>query len=300
MKSINKKFGSLLLVFFFLSCDTIQADDSGKVTTQNEKKKSKKAKSPKEAASAAVKVIQKWEVPTILREVSGIAFLGKDQFACVQDEAGVIFIYNINTNKIDKQITFGAAGDYEGIAIVGRTAYVVRSDGKIFEVNNIDAPSPDINEYTTPLTAKNNVEGLTYDEKNNRLLLAIKGAETGTKDYKGIYAFDLKAKKLVAEPVFRLNFKDPLLANYKGKNPTNALQPAEIAIHPTTGAIYITEATNPQLFVLNADGTIQSRHKLDDKVFSQPEGITFSPSGELYISNEGKKENGNILKVLLQ
>jgi DNA-binding beta-propeller fold protein YncE len=104
----------------------------------------------------------------------------------------------------------------------------------------------------------------------------------------------------VAEPVFKLNLKDPQLANYKGKNPANALQPAEVAIHPTTGAIYLTEASNPQLFILNADGTIKSRYKLDDKVFTQPEGITFSPSGELYISNEGKKENGNILKVQLK
>ena len=33
------------------------------------------------------------------------------------------------------------------------------------------------------------------------------------------------------------------------------------------------------------------------KEFSQPEGITFSPQGEIFISNEGGQEPGNILKV---
>ena len=289
-----------MLTVFLLSCDTIKADDSGKGTTSHETKKNKKDKSPKENASTEIEVIEKWEVPAILKEVSGIAIINNSQFACVQDEAGVIFIYNTSTSKIEKQVTFGAAGDYEGIAIVDRTAYVVRSDGKIFEVNNFNGPSPVINEYSTPFNSKNNIEGLAYDKKNKRLLLAIKGAETSAKGYKGVYAFDLETKKLLTEPVFKLNLSDPLLANYKGKDSNGAWQPAEIAIHPLTGAIYMTEASNPQLFILNANGTIKARYKLDDAVFSQPEGITFSPSGELYISNEGKKENGNILKVQLK
>lgn len=295
MKVTNKIFWSLFISGLLLSCDTAQAEYADN-SRQNDKGKGKKEKTT-EAASVSVAVVKKWDLPDILLEVSGIAYLGNNQFACVQDEAGVIFIYNTAAEKIDRTITFGAAGDYEGIALVGRTAYIVRSDGKIYEVNNIDTSSPKITPYETPLTAENNVEGLTYDAKNNRLLLVIKGAETGAKDYKSIYAFDLATKKLAAEPLFKLSLTNPVLQSQKNKKLNNALQPSELAIDPKTGNIYLTEAVNPQLFVLDASGKIISRHKLDEQVFTQPEGLTFSPEGDLYISNEGKKGKGNIIQV---
>ena len=59
---------------------------------ENAMDKGKKSKAGKEATSRDVKVISKWEVPDILREVSGIAYLGPNRFACVQDEQGTIFI----------------------------------------------------------------------------------------------------------------------------------------------------------------------------------------------------------------
>jgi uncharacterized protein YjiK len=298
MKRLKILSWSLVLSVFLLSCEPVRGEYADNGKNKKEQKKNKIANAGNaETASAAITIVQKWELPDILLEISGISFIGNDQFASVQDEAGVIFIYNTKENKIDRTVTFGAAGDYEGIAMVGRVAYVVRSDGNIFEVNNIDTSSPKIQEFDTPLTAANNVEGITYDAKNNRLLLAIKGAETSAKDYKGIYAFDLKTKKLAAEPIFKLSLTDPALPAQKSKKPGSALQPSELAVHPVTGHIYLTEAVNPQLFVLDTTGKIITRYKLDSQVFTQPEGLTFSPAGDLYISNEGKKSKGNILNV---
>ena len=296
MKKLKIFSWSLLFSCFLLSCENAKGNfpDDGK----EKKEQKKKGKKIEETASAAIAVIKKWDLPEILSEVSGIAYLGNNQIACVQDEAGVIFIYDTAANKIDRTITFGTAGDYEGIAVVGQTAYVMRSDGKIYEVDNINSTSsPKVKEYQTALTADNNVEGLTYDQKYNRLLLAIKGAEANAQNYKGVYAFDLNTKKMAAEPLFKINLTDPSLQNNKAKKLNSALQPSEIAVHPENGNIYLTEATNPQLFVLNPEGKILTRHKLSRSLFSQPEGITFSPAGDLFISNEGKKGNGNILQV---
>ncbi|PIQ20004.1 MAG: hypothetical protein COW65_17500 [Cytophagales bacterium CG18_big_fil_WC_8_21_14_2_50_42_9] len=301
MKRINLLFWSLLLSLSLTCCDNSKAGNAEQDNSKKESKKNKSGKKGKADTTAPeVTIIEKWEMPGILREISGIAYLGKNQFACVQDESGVIFIYNTATKKIDRQITFGATGDYEGIALVGRTAYVLRSNGKIFEVNNIDTQSPKIKEYDTPLTSKNDVEGLTYDAKNNRLLLAIKGAETNTTDYKGIYAFNLKTKQLSAQPVLKLSLSDPMLQESKSKKPENSLQPSDIAVNPQTGEIYLTESANAHLLILNADGSIKERYALGKDDFSQPEGITFSPSGDVFISNEGKKEKGNILQVSIQ
>ncbi|QMU29088.1 SdiA-regulated domain-containing protein [Adhaeribacter radiodurans] len=298
MKYILANIWILIFAFAMASCDSAKADYPAQDDSKKEGKKKKKAKI-EETASSKVEVVKKWNVPAILTEVSGIAYLGKNQFTCVQDEAGVIFIYNTTTRKIERQITFGAAGDYEGIALVGKTAYVVRSEGKIFEIKDIHASTPQVTTYTTPLTAKNNVEGITYDARHNRLLLAIKGKETNSESYKGIYAFDLKTKKLLPNPVVKISLNDPQLAATNSKKPDKAIQPSEIAIHPKTGAILVTEATNPQIFILEPSGKIKARYKLNSSEFKQPEGMTFSPEGELFISNEGNKQAGNITQVRL-
>jgi uncharacterized protein YjiK len=298
MKNIHAFGCSLLLTFFLFCCDASKADHPGRKDYKKENKIDKKGKNKKEeAASPDIEVVKKWDLPKILQEISALTYLGNNRFACVQDEAGVIFIYNTTTAKIERQVTFGTTGDYEGLALVGKTAYVVRSDGKLFEVENIDTPSPRVTTYTTSLTAAHNVEGLAFDSRHHRLLLAIKGSEAGHKDYKGIYSFDLKTKTLSADPVLKLNLADPALSQGSGKQQQNVLQPSEIAVHPNTGDIYLAEATNPQLLVLSADGSIRSRYKLSSRTFVQPEGIAFGPGGELYISNEGKKARGNILRV---
>ncbi|MGV3538536.1 MAG: SdiA-regulated domain-containing protein [Rufibacter sp.] len=301
MKRLKIFIWSIMLSTTVMACDASQADARGTSALKNEK--IRKEKALPEPASPQVKVSQKWEVPDILREVSGIVYLGNNQFACIQDEAGVIFIYNTEKGQIERQITFGAAGDYEGIALAGNTAYVVRSDGRIFEVTNIHTQQNKVSEFTTQLNENHNVEGLAYDQKNNRLLLAIKGEEPGAPDFKGIYAFDLKAKQLSAQPVYKLSLKDPMLAKMKVKKKkglSKVWQPSEIAIHPATGELYMTEATNPQIFILNPDGSIKKRFQLSKNEFYKPEGIAFGPRGELFISNEGKKEHGNILAVNLQ
>jgi len=84
---------------------------------------------------------EQWNLPKILEEVSGISYLGNNEMACVQDEDGILFIYNLETSKITSRISFGDSGDYEALTVVEETAYIARSDGKIFKVTNfrIDA-----------------------------------------------------------------------------------------------------------------------------------------------------------------
>lgn len=73
-------------------------------------------------------IIKTWEMPMELNEISGIAWIGEGKIACVQDEDGIIFIYNLNENKVEKTVNFAKSDDYEGITVVDGTAYVLRSD----------------------------------------------------------------------------------------------------------------------------------------------------------------------------
>lgn len=246
-----------------------------------------------------VKVIHKWDVPPVLVEISGIAWMANNRFACIQDEDGIIFIYNTATSSIERQISFAGPGDFEGLTLVGDIAYAMRSDGRIFEINDINSKLPVVHEYKTHLVEENNVEGLTYDKANNRLLAAIKGAEIHGGAYKGIYAFDLVSKTMSETPVYKIDFADKVFKGSKAKKAHKIIQPSEIAVNPLNGDVLISDAISPKLIRLNKSGNITGLFRMASHEFAQAEGITFSPGGKLYIANEGKTEPGNILEVQL-
>ncbi len=251
-----------------------------------------------ENASAGVSIKNTWELPSVLAEISGVSHIDGQQFACVQDELGKVFIYSTQTSSIEKEIPFAGAGDFEGIAVVDEVVWVVRADGVLFEVSNFKN-KPVVKEYKTHLTAKQNVEGLCYDRKNNRLLVAIKDEEPGGADYKGIYGFDLGTKRMPEEPVLKIDLNDDVFdkAADKKKKKNAVIKPSAIVIHPASGDIYITDGPKSKLLIMSATGNIKNLYQLDDKKFKQPEGITFNANGEMFISNEGSKGVGNLLQV---
>ena len=198
---------------------------------------------------------------------------------------------------MEKEISFGVPGDYEELAMVGETIWVLRADGKLFEVSNMNAAKPSVKEYSTQLTTKQDPEGLCYDKKNNRLLIAIKGAEPGTENYKGIYAFDLDSKKMDQQPVFKIDLQNKVFGNGSDKKKRNTINPSGISIHPVSGDMYIIDGRNPQLLITDAGGNIKNLYRLNSNEFAQPEGITFNSAGDLFIANEGTKQPGNIVQV---
>ena len=243
---------------------------------------------------------QKWNLPKRLEEISGMDFIDDERMAAIQDEEGIIFIYNLTSKKIEREIKFGKSGDYEGFAIVRNDAFVLRSDGVLFEVKDYLGKHPKVTEHKTFIKAKHNAEGLCADLKNNRLLLAVKDRDPLSNNTKGIYAFDLKSKKLLKTPAFAIDLKDPIFEEVKTKNKLTVMMPSEVKIHPKTGDVYITDARNPKLLILSPDGRSKKLYLLKREKFYQPEGIAFRKNGALFISNEGHSDPANILEVELQ
>ena len=240
--------------------------------------------------STEINIEQTWNLPASLREVSGIAYLENNRVACVQDENGVLFIYNLESSTIEEQIEFAGEGDFEGIAVEGTTAYIVQSDGTIYRIADFEN-NPEITEHPTGLTSDQDVEGLCYDPKNNRLLLAIKEKEPDSEDYKGIYAVDTETMEMNATPVFKLQFDDPIFEQTDVKNKYDRFMPSEISIHPKTGNIYMLEGRVPKLLILDSEANPEKLYFLNVNDFEQPEGLTFDPSGNIYLSNEGNPGN---------
>ncbi|MBO2546041.1 SdiA-regulated domain-containing protein [Salegentibacter sp. BDJ18] len=247
----------------------------------------------------AYEIIYEWELPKELDEVSGIDWIGDNKLACIQDEDGIIFIFNLETSKVEKSIEFAGAGDYEDIRIVGQTAYVLRSDGEIFEVSDFLSGNSKTKTYSNFLSEKQNLESLAWDKNNKRLLLAIKDRELKDDNYKGVYQFSLTNKELERNPLYRLNMQDSLLRERETKL-NKKLQPSALSIHPKNKDFYILDGRAPQLVIANSDMKLKKRYALHEDDFEQAEGLTFSKNGRLFISNEGKGGKANILEVIFK
>jgi len=233
----------------------------------------------------------KYPLPEYLKEISGLAYYKEEMILCVQDEKADIYVLNSNKNEIAFKYNFGKKGDYEDIAVIGQTAYVLRSDGHIFEVENFSTDDRKVTDHNTPLSAKNDTEGLTYDKTSNSLLIACKGSpsiekENPYKGHKAIYQFDLMEMKL---------HKKPQLIRTE-----TSYEPSGLAIHPVFDEIYLISGTGKVLIIMDRQGKVLAVHHFNSKIFRQPEGICFSPSGDLFISNEGRGGKANILRFNLR
>jgi len=244
-------------------------------------------------------IVQVWELPKDLNEVSGIAWLEDGRIASIQDEDGIIFIYDLEKSEIVDEINFAKEGDYEGIAINNEDAYVLRSDGTIFEILDFRGSNKSTNKFESGFSAKNNMETLAIDKKGNNLIIAPKDRDR-TEDYKGLYQISINSRKTEAIPKIKINMNDNAFKNKKRKKLYNSFNPSDMAIHPLTGEYYVLDGKKPKLMILNKSGAIKKIYELDKKSFAQPEGITFGEDGTLYISNEAGDNAANIMEISLK
>jgi len=233
-----------------------------------------------------------WKLPGILYEISGVSYIDDQRLACVQDEKGMIFIFNKTAGNVERTISFGEDGDYEGIELIGNDAWILKSNGTLLEVKDyLNSEAPQVNKYSTPLSGKNDTEGLAHDKESNSLLIACKEqAFVKAEDMTGsraIYRFDLKTGLLAPEPYMIIKSEQHI--------GNNKFKPSGMAIHPVTGDIYIIASAGKLMFVFSREKEMLAIIKLDPKLFPQPEGICFSPDGRLYISSEGAGGAGKIL-----
>lgn len=234
-----------------------------------------------------------WEMPSELNEISGIALLENQKIIAENDEEGKLFIYNLKNNSIEQTILFGKDGDYEDVAINGETAYILRSDGTIFEIINYKTIPKTIKHHTF-FSQDDDTEGLFFDAAKNRLLIACKGNSSvlESKKYRLIYEFLLENNTLNPKPIITISEKEIK----KKYNNANYFAPSGIAIHPITKNIFVLTSVGKMMAEYSTEGKLLNVFDLDYPHFQQPEGISFDKNGDLYISNEAKGKKANLLK----
>ena len=239
-------------------------------------------------------------LPKELNEISGLAISGDDRLFAHNDEVGTVYELDISTWEILNKFYLGKKKikkDFEGIAVVKDSLYMVTSSGEIYKFSySDDEKNVDYKKFNTILSAKNNVEGLCYDKATNSLLLACKEyAGKKLKEYKAIYSFDLSRYRLFEEPRFLIN-----LDSLKNKFNINKFSPTGIEIHPNSGNIFVLSSHEKAIVELSSNGILLNAVKLKSKNHLQPEGISFLSDLSLLISDEGKGEKAKVTFITLK
>lgn len=233
-------------------------------------------------------------LPKKVSEASGLAMAADGRLFCHDDERGVVYQLDYSNGKIIKQFSlgrFGVNADFEDIAVKGKMLYLIESNGTVYEFPEAnDGQRVEFKTYKTFLTAKNDVEGLVYDNETDCLLLLCKGsAGKEYNGYKAVYTFSLKTKTLSAKPRFLI----PLDQATKNSS-KNEFHPSAIAKHPKSGTFFIIAAQGSSIIELSKDGKILAQRRINSKANPHPEGVAFAPDQTLIVCNDGQGGRGTI------
>ncbi|MBC6992913.1 SdiA-regulated domain-containing protein [Neolewinella lacunae] len=238
------------------------------------------------------------DLPEALTEISGLSsWYTDDQVLAVQDEDGELFVVDVRTGEIEETFSFGKNRDYEGVARNGDKIYVLESDGKVHYLDYVEGTK----EYKavkleTSFSSRDDTEGLAYDPVLNRLLITPKEQELTTDDeaddhQRGIYAYDPELGLMAPEPLFTIDEYAVGQVVYGQRQRFN-IKPSGIAVDPITKDLYVLASIGNILVVIDRESNIKHIELLREKMFRQPEGLTFNARGDLFISSEGRGGDG--------
>jgi len=235
-----------------------------------------------------------------LKEVSGLELLNDEELLTHNDEEGIVYTLKITNFEITGKLKIGdekVQKDFEGIAFVNNSVYMVTSNGVIFKFNHLTKNEfADFEMFKTSLKVENDVEGLCYDKTTNSLLLACKNEPgMGNTNSRAIYSFNLKKMSLERSPRFVISLKE-LMQKFGFKD----FAPSGIEKNPMNGNFFVLSSNPPSVIELNPQGKILAAARLNPKVNPQPEGITFLQDGTMLISDEGQKHSGTISVIKLK
>jgi uncharacterized protein YjiK len=247
------------------------------------------------------KKIDHIKLPKELSEASGLAFAANGNLLCHNDERAAIYELDYRTGKILKHFSLGKfvayRSDLEGIATKGDTIFMVNSSGTILRaLPGKDGEMVPFQTFKTPLSVRNDVEGLAYDPATDCLLLACKD-EAGMdfrnplpKDQRAVYAFSLKTYKLLPKPRFLFSILK-ITARTGGKE----FSPSAIERHPRSGNFFILASRGNAIVEIDANGNLLGVSSLPKSVHPQPEGLAIAPDGTALICNEGQGKAGRLV-----
>lgn len=251
------------------------------------------------------------ELPAELDEVSAVVVHGAHEAACVQDEAGALWLVDLPTAGAPRVVPFGPAGDYEGLARVGDSWWVLRSDGLVCELAAAGGALHIARRVTLPGPYRD-WEGLCYDGEGQRLLVMPKDApgDKAARDQRVVFAIDPATAVVQAEPVVRFlrsacldaawtaGLDVPTRRSGSGSERVDAeLVCSDLVVVPGRRELLLLCAADALLVRIDFAGRPLGARRLDAGLLPQAEGLAWLPDGRLLVASEAKRGPARLVVV---
>jgi len=250
-------------------------------------------------AGYSLETYEKINLQDDMEEVSGIFWFGNDQLWAIEDESSIIYQLDPQTGEILKKKKFAKNKDIEDLTAIDSVAWVLQSNGTLYEVVSPLKKGKKSIEHHFPIKEKRDFEAIIASRSEQSLYVFCKVCKWDKgPEQASIFRFDLITKEYDSIPFKTLKRADiqPLLTSKKSDSLD--IQPSAAAIHPIENQLYIISSSGKWLLIADLDFNPKEIYRLSPRIFKQPEGITFDPDGTMYISNEAQDGRPNILKFV--
>ena len=229
------------------------------------------------------------KMPDNLREISGLTALEDNSLLAIADEEARIYQIDMTAGVIRKFMTLGkpaAKGDFEGIAVLNGSVYLVTSQGTLWR-KALDASETHHEVIPTDAGDYCEIEGLAaWYEKDSLLLLC-----------KSIYNDNFKGALLV----LRWSENEPevptevFLAKTYTELGIKKLHPSGLAFSANRDKLFVVAARQKAFIEISLQGSVVRHGKLPKGAgHRQTEGVAITHDNKLYLADEGGKGKGKL------
>jgi uncharacterized protein YjiK len=228
-----------------------------------------------------------WKLPNRIREISGLATTADGRLFAHDDERAVVYEVDYQEGRLTKAFAFGdpaARGDFEGIAVVRDTVYLVTSSGRLYEgLESSDGERSHYNTYGTGLGDHCEVEGLAFEPGDRSLILICKTVDGDQlKGSIALFRWSIDQRTWTDDSPILID-RDAVTDEISGKS----FNPSGIERHPESGTYLVVAARQEVIVEVTLQGDVLAIAKLRGRTHRQVEGIAFSSNGGLLLGDEG-------------
>lgn len=228
-----------------------------------------------------------WKLPNRLREISGLAMTADDRLLAHDDERAIIYELDLEAERIGKVFALGdpvVRADFEGVAVVGDTVYLVTSGGRLYETREVeDGAHARFNTYDTGVGSRCEVEGLAFEPDDRSLVLVCKTVSGDLlKGSVALFRWSIDRHALTPDSPLLID-RDAITDEIPGRS----FNPSGIERHPDSGTYFVVAARQEVIVELSLLGDVLDIARLRGGTHRQAEGISFNSEGDLLLGDEG-------------